>query len=150
MSNFHLITNPTPLSQANKLELGFRQLQKTVERKFGKKEDPSIVKSRFYWRLVNFIIIRRYGDRCQAFNVQRHRRLDALPPAGFKNDSCVDESALLSRYVHRQIHSRKLQCRWRSHHSGFECNGRRIQCLGKLLEHSQRNGFLSNSSRKID
>ncbi|CAG5098171.1 Oidioi.mRNA.OKI2018_I69.XSR.g15429.t1.cds [Oikopleura dioica] len=45
MSNFHLITNPTPLSQANKLELGFRQLQKTVERKFGKKEDPSIVKS---------------------------------------------------------------------------------------------------------
>lgn len=44
MSNFHLISNPTPLSQANKLELGFRQLQKTVERKFGKKEDPSIVK----------------------------------------------------------------------------------------------------------
>jgi hypothetical protein len=44
MSNFHLISNPTPLSQANKLELGFRQLQKTVERKFGRKEDPSIVK----------------------------------------------------------------------------------------------------------
>ena len=53
MSNFHLITNPTPLSQANKLELGFRQLQKTVERKFGKKEDPSIVKSK---RHIQYII----------------------------------------------------------------------------------------------
>ncbi len=55
MSNFHLISNSTPLSQANKLELGFRQLQKTVERKFGKKEDPSIVKG-----IVDFHIAEKY------------------------------------------------------------------------------------------
>ena len=44
MSNYHLMSDATPLSQVNKLELGLRQLRKTVERKLGKKEDPSIVK----------------------------------------------------------------------------------------------------------
>ena len=43
-SNYHLMSDATPLSQVNKLELGLRQLRKTVERKLGKKEDPSIVK----------------------------------------------------------------------------------------------------------
>ena len=44
MSDYHLLADATPLTQANKLELGFRQLRKTVERKLGKKEDPAIVK----------------------------------------------------------------------------------------------------------
>ena len=44
MSDYHLLADATPLTQANKFELGFRQLRKTVERKLGKKEDPAIVK----------------------------------------------------------------------------------------------------------
>ena len=44
MSNYHLLSDATPLTKVNQLELGLRVLRKTVERKLGKKEDPSIVK----------------------------------------------------------------------------------------------------------
>ena len=57
MSNYHLMSDATPLSQVNKLELGLRQLRKTVERKLGKKEDPSIVK-----------VIYKLADLCLVWN----------------------------------------------------------------------------------
>ena len=52
MSDYHLLSDATPLSKVNQLELGFRVLRKTVERKLGKKEDPSIVKVIFDIRLI--------------------------------------------------------------------------------------------------
>ena len=49
------MSDATPLSQVNKLELGLRQLRKTVERKLGKKEDPSIVKVSVYVKIIILI-----------------------------------------------------------------------------------------------
>jgi len=59
MSNYHLLSDATPLTKVNQLELGLRVLRKTVERKLGKKEDPSIVKgdSELDSKLSNFEMI---------------------------------------------------------------------------------------------
>ena len=71
MSDYHLLADATPLTQANKLELGFRQLRKTVERKLGKKEDPAIVKvqSKIFFNCINWKKFRVTQNLIQSYHL---------------------------------------------------------------------------------